>query len=138
MAAPPPPTPPSNPAALQRLTQAQHNYGLYRELKRIGRYPDWTVTVLFYTAMSLVEAYLAEKEPPTFHRIKSHQDRNDAVALKLPRIYGHYRVLHNLSTVARYHPEEPKPTGSEIAQGEAGLTQIVAEIRRLGIDVTLS
>jgi hypothetical protein len=138
MAAPPPPSPPSNPAASRWLTQARHNYSLYRELKGVGRHPDWTVTVLFYTAMSVVEAYLAEKELPTFHRIRSHQDRNDAVAMKLQRIYGHYRVLHNMSTVARYHPEEPEPTAGEIAHGEAGLMKIVAEVRRLGLDVTLS
>ena len=133
----PAPAPPSKPEAVQRLAQAQHNYRLYQELKLGGRYPDWTVTVLFYAAMHLAEAYLAEREPGVFHRIKGHQDRLTAIGLKLPLVYGAYRHLHNQSTVARYHPDQPKPTPAEIEHSETEFIRIADELRHRGISVTL-
>lgn len=133
----PVPTPPSKPEAIQRLAQAQHNYRPYQELKLGGRYPDWTATVLFYAAMHLIEAYLAEREPGTFHRMKGHQDRLTAVGLKLPMVYAAYRHLHNQSTVARYHPDQPKPTPAEIEHSEREFVRIVDELRRRGMSITL-
>jgi hypothetical protein len=94
------------------------------------------VTVLFYAVMHLVEAYLAEREPGAFQWMKSHQDRLTAVGLRLPPIYGAYRRLHNQSTVARYHPDQPKPAPTEIAHSETEFVRIVDELRRRGLGFT--
>src|SRR5437588_7560509 len=109
MATPAPPTPPSKPDALLHLPQARDNYRLYQELKQGGQHLDWAVTVLFYTALHLAEAYLAETISSAFARPKGHEERSAAIRKHLPQIYGDYQFLRTRSTWARYHVQKPKP-----------------------------
>jgi hypothetical protein len=102
MAAASPPVPPSKPEAIRHLVQARSDYGLYQELKPRGEYLDRTVTALFYTALHLAEAGLAEH----FQRggLKSHAQRDSAIYRHLRPIYAEYDPLHTRSNWARYHP----------------------------------
>ena len=59
---------------------------------------EWAVTVLFYQAVHLVEAWFGARG--VHHR--SHVRRNQAVAKDLPEIVASYRKLHDLSRAARY------------------------------------
>jgi hypothetical protein len=77
--------PPSKPEAIGHLLQARSDYGLYQELKQQGKYLDGVVTALFYTALHLAEAGLAEH----YQRggPKSHAQRDAAIYRDLRPIY---------------------------------------------------
>jgi hypothetical protein len=136
MSPPPSPTPPSKPAALQHLAQVRDNYRLYQELKSSGTHLDWAVTVLFYTVLRLVEAYLAETSPAVAHGYRTHAQRDVVVYQRIRSIYSEYDFLHTRSTWARYHVDKPKPTSELVQQYETQqFARIVGELRRLGISL---
>src|SRR3954451_11236686 len=97
-------THPSKPLAVQHLTRPRQNYGAYGRLKTSGQDLDWAITVLFYTALHLVQAYFAEQAATAFDIPQNHQQRITRVGLKLLPIYRHYRALEDLSRRARYEP----------------------------------
>ncbi len=65
-----------------------------------GRFPDWRISAQFYTALHLVDAYLATRDehPPSHHLRGDYIGRN----LELKPIYFDYQDLSNLSRDARY------------------------------------
>jgi len=86
------------PSRADHLAKAQANESLSVALQS-GASLDWSVTVLFYAALHLVEATLA----PQAHS-RTHVER-DATIRQHPQlrpIYGHYRELKERSLQARY------------------------------------
>lgn len=90
------------PSENAHLGQAEHNLALYDGLDR-KKYSDWASTVLFYSALHYVDAYLARNlgvHP------NGHADRdkyiNTVVALKAAR--NDYRELKDYCHNARYAP----------------------------------
>ena len=90
------------PSRDEHITQARHNAAFYAAIDRVG-FPDWAVTVLFYTALHYVDALLAEKGniDPTKHTLRS-----DVVSrlAELKPVYGDYEFLKNASYNSRYKP----------------------------------
>ena len=82
----------------EHLAQAQRNESLSRALQA-GPSLDWSVTLLFYAALHLVEATLA---PQTHSRTHVERDRTVRQHPQLRSIYGHYRELKERSLQARY------------------------------------
>lgn len=135
MAAASPPVPPSKPEAIRHLNQARSDYRLYQELKQRAECLDWAVTALFYAALHLAEAALAEH----FHRSgpKSHVQRDAAIYRHLRPIYTEYDQLHTRSNWARYHPQKPKPTPELLQRYETEwFARIADHLSQLGITVS--
>jgi hypothetical protein len=82
--------------------QAEHNREIIAHLQQGGDvYLDWVVTVLFYTALHLVDQVLyhnARLNP------RNHRQRHAAIANEpaLAPIYGDYRELEHQSRRSRY------------------------------------
>lgn len=128
--------PPSRSESLLHLAKARQNYRLYQQLKRGGDDLDWAVTVLFYAALHLAEAYLVEISPSAFSRPKGREERSAAIRRHLPQIYADYQFLRTRSTWARYHVRKPKPTPQAVQQYETQqFARIVDELRRLGVSL---
>lgn len=87
------------PTRQEHLAKAESNQRLAIAL-RSGPHVDWSITVMFYAALHLVEAALA----PYVHS-SSHADRNLNVQQHphLSVIYPHYRELYRRSLDARYN-----------------------------------
>jgi hypothetical protein len=86
------------PSRHEHLADAERNQRLSIALQT-GLHVEWSVTVLFYAALHLVEATLA----PSVHS-PNHKTRNQTVQLD-PRfhpIHRHYRELYYRSLDARY------------------------------------
>jgi hypothetical protein len=66
---------PSKPLAVQHLTRARQNYDTYQRLKTSGQALDWAVTILFYAALHLVQAYFVEQAVTAFDAPQTHQER---------------------------------------------------------------
>ncbi len=84
-------------------TQAEHNRNLLEEeiLRREDTpYPDWVVTVAFYTALHLVEEKLAKKNLHV--RSGGHDTRRRLVHRHLGQISTLYETLHEDSQAVRY------------------------------------
>jgi len=64
---------------------------------------DWAVTVLFYQAVHLVEAFLATKN---LHS-GNHAERNRNVASYLSPVAKNYRIMYWESRRVRYNIEHP-------------------------------
>ncbi|MEJ5226830.1 hypothetical protein [Thermodesulfovibrio sp.] len=66
----------------------------------VERYPDWAVTGLFYSALHLVEAFLAKKGiHPEDHKTRlSFIER----VKDLKPVFSNYRALYDCSVNARY------------------------------------
>jgi hypothetical protein len=96
----------------EHLQQAQHNEALASQL---GNPPieahDWAITVLFYTVLQVVDAYLLQQHGrvPRGHTAtwnwqtsQRNPGRNDYVRQHLRQIYGTYKILYDASRLARY------------------------------------
>lgn len=88
----------------QHEAKAFHNAQLYNVLDS-KKFPDWSVVVLFYQGVHLIESILDTKGEHS----ETHQDRNkymnnytDLFPKELKR---DYRELERLSMQARYKPE---------------------------------
>jgi len=81
--------------------QAEHNKQFLDWLDlNVTRYLDWAVTVMFYTALHLVEWLLATKG----YHSDSHDNRHQAMGRvsELRPIYPDYRELETQSHRSRY------------------------------------
>ncbi len=65
-------------------------------------YTAWIVTIAFYKALHMIEAVLAEQNPPC-HNV-DHGTRNDLLkkTRKYQQLWKHYSPLYQASLVARY------------------------------------
>ena len=96
------------PTVDEHLAKVVHNSSFLDQLQGIldqlqgimDRYADWIITVYFYIALHLIDAYLATNSihPPTHHLRDSYIRRDP----RLHVIYGDYRYLEDLSRDARY------------------------------------
>lgn len=119
------------PAAQDHIAQAQHNKGLLALLWRgSSPYPDWVVTVTFYVAVHLVEAYFDRRY--SLH-CPSHPERNKEFAsmVELRPIYGDYSDLYNLSLKSRYHCKLSTWTVPEVHRVLGLLTHIEQHLNSL-------
>lgn len=83
------------------LKQARHNFSLFQSFDKT-KYPDWAVTILFYTALHYVDAFLAGSAiDPGSHVAR---DKYIRMVTQLRPLYSHYCFLKNLSHNARYVP----------------------------------
>jgi hypothetical protein len=82
--------------------QAVHNRNFFTEFRLAqSDYTDWAATVLFYTALHLVEAFLASRgEHSPDHR---QRDQNFVRFAELRPLYSPYRELKHHSQRARYY-----------------------------------
>jgi hypothetical protein len=90
------------PARDDHLEQARHNVQFYASIDRTV-FKDWAVTVLFYTGLHYIDAFLAEKR--SIHPPK-HKQRDTLVSTvtELRPILADYFALKNGSFNARYMP----------------------------------
>ena len=107
----------------EHLQQAQRNEALAFQL---GNPPieahDWAITVLFYTVLHFVDAYLLQQHgivprghTATWHRQTSQRNpgRNDYVKQHVRQIFRAYKILYDASRLARYE-------GAYLGQNGAG------------------
>ena len=94
----------------EHLQQARQNEALAQQL---GSPPleahDWAITILFYSLLHFVDAYLLQYQnitpgghTATWRKGQRIPGRNDYVTLHLPQISGEYKVLYSASRRARY------------------------------------
>lgn len=81
------------------LNQTRRNYRLYGELQ--ANYVDWAATVLFYTVVHFIEAWLLD-------HVQTSSGSHVGMANRLTRlgipheVYDAYEYLRELSETARY------------------------------------
>jgi hypothetical protein len=83
MSTPSPAGLPSKPLAVKHLTRARQNYDTYKRLTTSGQGLDWAVTILFYAALHLVQAYFVEQAATAFDVPQTHQERTLRIGLTL-------------------------------------------------------
>jgi hypothetical protein len=88
-----------NEDANDHLAQARRNYRLYLQLRAGGEFTEWALTVLFYTAVHLVQAYAAQHGPwvPA-----NHGERAEYIRERLGPVFHDYRDLQDRSEDVRY------------------------------------
>jgi hypothetical protein len=88
------------PSEADHITQAASNARFLSSvpLTVTPSYPDWAITVAFYTAVHLVEAHFARQNRHCF----KHPDRNQEVTQRLSGIRTAYLLLYIDSGKARY------------------------------------
>ena len=81
------------------LNQWKHNRSFLPLIP--SDYPDWLVTVVFYTALHVIDAVLAADKVT---RIHSHETRNDVLQRtnRYSKIYKLYHPLYQLARTVRY------------------------------------
>jgi len=78
-------------------------------LMRHTDFPEWVVTVAFYTSVQIAEAIILTQKGGNSH---SHNSRNRMLKLfDPPSLFRNYRALWNASCVARYLSEQENPKG---------------------------
>lgn len=90
----------------EHIEQAKKNLNFLDEISKIQGYPDWQVTVCFYTALHLINAHLSSKGM----QYRKHSDVDNAInpynalsLCKLPEeVYTAYSTLYKLSRRSRY------------------------------------
>lgn len=103
------------PAKDDHVDQAKHNFDFFQSLDK-ETYSDWAVTVLFYTALHYIDAFLATQSiHPGSHDIR---DKYVNRVSQLKPLYPSYSFLKNHSRNARYSPPTSF-TGSDVSQLES-------------------
>src|SRR5258707_11570429 len=108
----------TKPDALRHLNRARSNYTLYEKLKAEATHLDWAVTVLFYTALHLVQTFIVENAATGFDIPRDHPERDSCISRLLPGLYVSYRFLSSRSQWARYHVDKPNPSREQIQEYE--------------------
>lgn len=90
------------PARDDHLKQARHNETFYATVDKLA-FKDWAITVLFYTGLHYIDAFLAQRRNihPTIHKTR---DNLVATVVELKPIFNDYSFLKNASFNARYMP----------------------------------
>lgn len=107
--------------------QVAHNEQVSAYLQQAGdTYLDWVVTVLFYTALHLVDqvlAYNAGRHP------RNHRQRHAAMSQQrgLAPLYRDYRELEHQSRRSRY--EAARFTAQEVQQLIGRLNRIKQQVK---------
>lgn len=111
------------------LNQAAHNLSFYGSIHR-ATYADWAVTVLFYTSLHYVDAFLANL--PTPQHPGGHPARRKYFANlpELAPIWGDYRTLEDASRNARYEPPSKFSLAYVEQLEQVHLKRIADELRR--------
>ena len=87
------------PALNQHLPLAESNEGFAESIAELpNRFPDWEITVLFYSALHYADAFLATQD---IHP-RSHDSRIRSIR-SLISVWEDYRDLYQLSLDARYN-----------------------------------
>lgn len=89
--------------AAAHLTKARHNFELYQKLRSERTHLDWAITLLFYTALHLVQSYACQHGPWV---PRDHYERARFVNEELRPIYHPYRDLEDRSKNMRYDLHE--------------------------------
>lgn len=116
------------PEAQAQLAQARRNHRLFEQLWMAGEFLDWSIIVLFYTALHLVDAHAAQAGIPPF---QNHVERRGYVYQEVRLIWRRYRFLDNDSRRARYELWLPTNVDVEIALRD--LQRIAGHLRSDGI-----
>ena len=115
--------------AAEHYSQAQDTEALYHHLGgQDSTWPEWSATLLFYTAVQEVEAVLrALKRRPS----GDHRDRKEQIKAALPaNLVPAYESLEQVSKDARY--DGYKPTRSRLQLLELQLSVVRSEIQKAG------
>jgi hypothetical protein len=110
------------------LRKAQHDEEFVASLGvDPGRFTDWAVTGLFYSAVHYIEAYFARGNRHSGdHRARDSEIWRDG---QLKRLYEPYNELKNHSITARYLVRTP--TAQDLADSRQSLRAIKTEILKL-------
>jgi hypothetical protein len=128
----------TKPDAERHLARACSNFQFYEKLKSEQANLDWAVTVLFYSALHLVQAHFVEVANTGFDIPRDHPERDNLVARLIPAIYSHYRFLGSRSQWSRYHVDKPPTTPSLIQSYEENhFRPIVSTMEALGVQLIL-
>jgi hypothetical protein len=86
------------PSLKDHLKKADYNEQFFHDTK--DSYPDWALTGMFYSALHLVDAYLAKKNLS----VPDHKTRTNYIhkISDLRSFYDDYRILYDYSVNARY------------------------------------
>lgn len=113
------------------LTQADHNRDFINIIwPKNLQYPDWAVTVIFYTAIHLIEAYFDHHLGKSSH---DYQDREDTIiqTSELKPIYPEYHELKRLSMDSRYRCIFAKWTPKKVQEASSLLNKIETHLDTL-------
>ena len=86
--------------------QAEHNRTFLNAIDKKA-FPDWWVTVAFYSAVHLIEAFLARQTPRPHSG--SHTRRNNILKRQYDALWREYRPLYAFSRLARYRCYSVQP-----------------------------
>ena len=121
------------PSSKEHLEKARRNYVLYERFQTEAQDPDWALTLLFYAALHLVQAYAVQdcarrNRPAPRH----HTERLGYVRDRLASIFRSYRRLQSGSEQARY--DLVLPTSEEVQEyHDAEFAAIRTELGRRGV-----
>ncbi|MFO8079269.1 MAG: hypothetical protein R6V07_03080 [Armatimonadota bacterium] len=90
-------------AKQEHIQKAQHNEDFsdcVGTLSACPEYHDWEAIAIFYSALHLVDAKLADQNVHP----DNHSERQREVSTRLRFLFGPYGVLFNLAHLARYSP----------------------------------
>ncbi len=94
------------PTVPEHLAQCEHNQAFLDQLSCADQFPDWVVTVCFYKAVHLIDAFLVANfgvPSPDQHSERFRRLGEAQRAGVLPAsVYEHYHSLYDLSIAARY------------------------------------
>lgn len=114
------------PGTNAHLGQAEHNLNLFAALD-VEKYSDWAATVLFYTALHYVDAYLAKT---ISYDPDGHSARDKAIerTATLRSIRSNYRSLKDSCHNARYLPPTRYKRDELLALKDDDLAPIIAAL----------
>ncbi len=110
----------------EHLAQVAHNERFLGTVDP-GLFPDWYGTIIFYTAVHLVEAMFARFDDHS----QSHPERNSSLRLHYPEIWRHFRPLYDFSMTARYQTNaRTMPDAVKFRESLARIRAMIADCEK--------
>ena len=93
------------PSENEHVQKTLHNFEVIKYLLAKPEFCDWTATVIFYTALHIVEAvFFYDTKHSKERHGQSHENREKILknTKSYQNIHRHYRPLQSASVIARY------------------------------------
>ena len=113
----------------EHLAQATHNTRFYNSFDK-ATYSDWAATVLFYTGLQYIDAFLATRGGGIHPGRHAVRDNLVNTVAELRPIAVDYLKLKSSSETARYFPSARFPPEHVRKLEQVHLSRIATELRK--------
>jgi hypothetical protein len=84
-----------------RILKVKENESFFEQIKTFSNYTDWKITVIYYTALHIIDAIAIKEKKISSHGFHDHSHRETVLSKVIP-VWSNYYNNKKYSLSARY------------------------------------